>query len=436
MVHSVFFPNIVCGVISIVYICKKSKMKSIILFCNRKIVFLLFFTVCTYSGVYSQMLVDNNGNVAIKYLDDAPVSSYFSINSPGSSDICTYIRSNEDNISTALKILKTGGDDMDPYNTKGIDCFVRGKQNSSDKIYGIYSAAYKENSVDTHSGRTYGVYGAAGNATPGYNYGLFGTLIGANNGAGVYGSSTSLDGGAPLSGRYAGYFSGNVKVTLSVYASSFNVPSDYRIKRNIRTIGDDCIDNLMKINVVKYELKDNNVEKEVNDTIATMGDDSLEKNNLLSKEHYGVVAQELQSIYPNLVYEGSDGTLSVNYIEIIPLLIKSIQALNEVVSAFQTNTEEYNKLAMPINNHRGNATITKISLSEKLSITCNIPENVTKSVLYIWDTNGTEMYHVVISEHGCVETVVEGEEMDEGIYVCSLITNDEAIDTRRFYFGK
>ncbi len=412
-------------------------MKSISLFRNMKVVLLLLLSVCVYSGANSQMLVDNNGNVAIKYVDDAPVSSYFSINSPGSSDICTYIRSDDDNISTALKLLKTGGDNIYPYNTKGIDCFVRGKQNSSDKIYGIYSAAYKENSVDTHSGRTYGVYGAAGNATPGYNYGIFGTLIGANNGAGVYGSSTSLDGGAPLSGRYAGYFDGNVKVTLSVYASSFNVPSDYRTKKNIRTIGDDCIDNIMKINVVKYDLKDKN-ETEIYDTIAIKSDDSLDDLDLFSKEHYGVVAQELQSIYPNLVYEGTDGTLSVNYIEIIPLLIKSIQALKEDISAFKTNAEWDNKMTKPIRNNQDNikATISKISLSERLSIICSIPENVTKSILYIWDTNGLEMYHVAISEHGLVETVIEGEKMDEGIYICSLITNDDAIDTRRFYFGK
>jgi hypothetical protein len=48
---------------------------------------------------------------------------------------------------------------------------------------------------------------------------------------------------------------------------------------------------------------------------------------LSSKSHYGLSAQELQTIYPDLVTEEQDGYLAVNYVELIPILIQSIQDL-------------------------------------------------------------------------------------------------------------
>ena len=47
---------------------------------------------------------------------------------------------------------------------------------------------------------------------------------------------------------------------------------------------------------------------------------------------YGVSAQELQNLFPDLVEEGQDGYLAVNYMEIIPMLICSVQELQREVS--------------------------------------------------------------------------------------------------------
>ncbi|MCQ4917067.1 T9SS C-terminal target domain-containing protein, partial [Bacteroides nordii] len=46
-----------------------------------------------------------------------------------------------------------------------------------------------------------------------------------------------------------------------------------------------------------------------------------------SKAHYGFVAQELKEVSPDLVYDNAQGELSINYIEMIPLLLQSIQEL-------------------------------------------------------------------------------------------------------------
>ena len=53
------------------------------------------------------------------------------------------------------------------------------------------------------------------------------------------------------------------------------------------------------------------------------------------KRHFGVIAQELNEIFPKekyaLVVENNSGYLLVNYIELIPILIKAVQELSEEV---------------------------------------------------------------------------------------------------------
>lgn len=50
---------------------------------------------------------------------------------------------------------------------------------------------------------------------------------------------------------------------------------------------------------------------------------------MTSKRHFGVDTKELQNIYTDLELEGQDGYLSVNYLEMVPLIIRSIQELKQ-----------------------------------------------------------------------------------------------------------
>ncbi len=54
-----------------------------------------------------------------------------------------------------------------------------------------------------------------------------------------------------------------------------------------------------------------------------------------------MIAQDVQKVFPELVYE-RDNKLSINYIELIPLLIKTIQELSTEVEELkkQVNKEQ------------------------------------------------------------------------------------------------
>jgi hypothetical protein len=50
--------------------------------------------------------------------------------------------------------------------------------------------------------------------------------------------------------------------------------------------------------------------------------------------HYGMIAQEVDEVLPEVVRAGSDGELAVAYTEVIPILVESIKELkaeNEIL---------------------------------------------------------------------------------------------------------
>jgi hypothetical protein len=102
-------------------------------------------------------------------------------------------------------------------------------------------------------------------------------------------------------------------VSGNVGATSYNITSDYRIKKDVTTLGETfTVDNL---NPVTY----NNIN--------------------LGKQDIGLIAHELQEIYPFLVNGEKDGEhfQSVNYTGIIGILIKEIQELKKDVKILKEN---------------------------------------------------------------------------------------------------
>ena len=93
-------------------------------------------------------------------------------------------------------------------------------------------------------------------------------------------------------------------------AASFNATSDYRVKSNVNLLSNlpDYF-TVDKLKPVSYHRKD------------------------LSKNEYGFIAHEVQEIYPDIVTGEKDGVgyQQLNYIALIPILVKEIQELKKQV---------------------------------------------------------------------------------------------------------
>ena len=194
----------------------------------------------------------------------------------------------------------------------------------------------------SNTGRSIGVIGIAGNRKAGYNYGVFGRLEGNRNGAGIFGSvSTSLI--PQINGKYAGYFHGNVYITGTLTTGATTTMSDARYKSNIQQINATALAKIAALNPVQYTMLSGEAialaNTEPTDTTSTMTMTTSEENLAKANQiHYGLLAQEVKELYPELVHEDAAGVMSINYTELIPLLIQAVQDLSEQVEALSNSS--------------------------------------------------------------------------------------------------
>lgn len=296
----------------------------------------------------------------------------------------------------------------------------------------------------TNSGRSYGVLGAAGNATNGYNYGVFAGLSGTNNGTALFASSYNEHNQAypsAIPGRFAGYFVGPVYGTSTFTATEFLVDSDKRFKKNLTHIGRDrSLNQVMKLAPVEYELQQTYITS-TTDSATTETALFSEEAAEFGRSHFGLVAQEVEEIYPELVYEDGNGFKSVNYIGLIPMLIQSIQELNAEVMALNSELEVLKNGGRPHNKKSAlaaaEANLPSVEQNYPNPMTSNstikyyLPETTSVARLHIYDKQGNMVDSYMLTERGHGEVILPAHKFTPGNYVYSLLVDGEIIASKQ-----
>lgn len=301
--------------------------------------------------------------------------------------------------------------------------------------------ARANNSTQYESGRAYGVYAEAGNRTSGYNYGVFGLLTGKNNGAGIYGSTVTTV--PKINGRYAGYFDGDTYITGTLTASIVTTLSDARYKSNIRTIGSTALTKIAALNPVQYNMMPGNAIAMANTTPSdTAQAVVMNMQNTISTTdnttHYGLLAQEVKQIYPELVHEDAAGVMSINYIELIPLLIQAVQDLSEQVNAL-SNSSNVKKLQTRTDVTSASATDylnilyqnTPNPFTHDTEIAYTITPNAQSATIFVYDMTGVQLSQYNITAFGNGSITINANKLYEGTFLYSLVVDGKLIDTKQ-----
>ena len=136
--------------------------------------------------------------------------------------------------------------------------------------------------------------------------GVNGEIIRMSRSAGSYAWSLGIDSATSHFNFYNNGSSSVANINLST--GSYTATSDERLKENILD-SDNAIEKLLQIKVRKYDWKDTDI-----------------------KEDYGFVAQELFHVLPQYVSKGDeDRNWGVAKAELVPILVKAIQELNEKI---------------------------------------------------------------------------------------------------------
>lgn len=334
--------------------------------------------------------------------------------------------------------------DFGIYNIGLLNCKVPKTNQESIGLYSEVWPATGGSRTQPYSTAIWGV--SCGSSTT--NYGILGGVNGSN-GAGIYGTIGSGP-GSQLYGSYAGYFSGATYVNGNLTATAIYNLSDIRLKHNITLLSEsagtkgNAIDNLQKLNVISYNLENPAKEEKQFSQSNRFKDSDGPSEVELNRRHYGVSAQELQEIYPDLVLEGQDGYLTVNYVELVPILIRSIQELKQELdemkgqsNARMTRSESGHEQEMPFASTSGNILYqnTPNPFKEQTIIRFKLASDVQDASICFFDMNGRLLKKLPISS-GMESVSIGGYELGEGMFLYSLIINGQEIDTKKMVITK
>ena len=378
---------------------------------------------------------------------------------------------------TPLSVLSIGSEGVDDYflSTKGtkqgVISIVNGGQNKwrqggtfisytnfGDKFnVGLSGSANASDNKDGTAGRAFGVMGIAGNATSGWNYGIFGRLTGGNYGSAVYGTIYKAENGIYLDDRYAGFFNGPVKVNgdltingtlegVALGEAAENVVSENSV--SVQTADKAVANTLVGLTAVPYFKTS---DKAVATMVQAIGDtlsgnsqiNTIEVQNI-TKKHYSLSAEQLEYAYPDLVYTKEDGTKVINYMEMIPLLVQSIGELTEKINALENEKKAMKAVAHNNVTEISNAEMTKTSLSQNIpnpfdyatSIAVTIPETVKDTYLLVCDMTGKQIKKIAVTERGTTNVKFTSDGLEAGMYLYSLIVEKQLVDTKRMIVTK
>ena len=424
----------------------------------NKIITIASVLVLFSTNAVAQLQVDSLGHVGIA---TKSTSSILTVGGGGTSQYTATIKSVDRMNGLCIKNHATTG------SPKGL--YIMNYFTGASSSYGIRIP----NNTGTMSGPSFGIFSRGGGSAS-KNIGVWGGIASNNSifDSGIFGSTTYSCDHYVYPGKYAGYFYGDVRVTGTLTSASVVTPAT---TSNAKTMSESSSVNeysdselvcdrlstvkLMEIHLDKVplfskELNDNpqlvsqpedetksEADEEFKDDETEISEQEEISNYIMPKTRYGLAADELREIYPELVYEDVSGNLSINYVEMVPLLVQSIKELKAEIDELKGVTPR--KQVAPKKNGNttsmANAESDLISLSQndpnpfttETTIAVTLPETVKKAAIVIYDMSGKKITQIDVIERGATSIDVTSEGLTQGMYLYSLIADGKVMSTKR-----
>ena len=406
----------------------------------KKAYLLISFCVLALSAS-AQFKVLSNGNVSIQ---NTSTSRSISFNGAGSG---SYYVSCNSNGKSGISLTALGTGNMS--SVYGGDFFSVG----TSKAIGLRG-------FTTYGTTNIGVMGETQYGTK--SIGILGTINDSmtTTGAGVYGSVKGDIGSYLTSGQYAGYFNGDVVVDghishtrtlqgtlLGESSSESGSSSNGSSLRSASIAG-----SLSGLNVTTYQ-KVRPAQPEyievIDDTDGSIIQKAVESEpdimdeQFYGKTHYALDADRLEEIFPDLVYVNKDGNKVINYVEMIPLLVQSINELSAEIEVLkgQTSDGTARKARSAANIQNSSKTQNKLyqntpnPFKEQTVIRFFLADDVQDASICIFDMTGKTIKKLPVSS-GMESVSIGGYELGEGMFLYSLVVNGQEIDTKRMIISK
>ncbi len=215
-----------------------------------------------------------------------------------------------------------------------------------------------------------------------------------------------------------------------VWHCGLHTISDVSIKENIQDL-ESSLDIISQLRPVKYNFVEGVFGEKIESTVAN--DDKIK---------YGLIAQEVEEVIPEIVSLRHDSLKSISYLDLIPILIEAVKEQQSQITSLNDKIESLTngelKSAQIITSL--NPDIDEIPslfqnhpnpFNEQTVIKYSIPNIESYATLNIYNLQGAQVKSFKISAIGFGEVIVPASNFSPGIFIYNLIVDGIEIDSKR-----
>jgi hypothetical protein len=227
-------------------------------------------------------------------------------------------------------------------------------------------------------------------------------------------------------------------------SSQPTIPTETDYWDNITLLGSNTsqqaiLDNIMGLNVVEYNMKMNINEENLLYLSEEEKDHYIKyREEIHSQRRIGLLPEELRAILPQVVVDLQDGTVGINYLDIVPVLVSCIQELKiqldtrteKIVDAMSRSVSP--SAVREVRSAIGNTllSVAPSSANESSRVRFLLTDDVSNAYLTVTDMSGRVMTKLPVSPSDTDASIDSGV-LSEGIFLCTLYADGKNIGTKR-----
>ena len=169
---------------------------------------------------------------------------------------------------------------------------------------------------------------------------------------------------------------------------------------------------------------------------------------------------DLARLFPEMVEQDEQGNRYVNYMELIPVMVTAIQELYSALESSGISFDVMEEYEAYLRLHPSDSTAdsrqyatspsgspllpsgavlyqnTPNPFSSATVIEYYIPDSATEANLFIFTLNGELLETYPVTAFGYGNVSIDGTTLDAGMYLYSLVVDEQIIDTKRMILTK
>lgn len=225
------------------------------------------------------------------------------------------------------------------------------------------------------------------------------------------------------------------------------IGSDSTLKENITPISE-SLQKITKLQAVQYNYKP---------TLFTDNDSiqfTTRKSDIVKQKRIGLLAQDVEKVFPEVVKTMPDGMKAISYTDLIPVLIQALKEQQAIINAqsiqiqnieskiakccitqekpklksealVQTEIQEQIKPQAELQQNKPNP------FTQNTVIGMYIPQHVQQAMVYVYDLKGTQILKFQVFEREQTEVTILAQQLKAGMYIYSLVTDGVLVGSKQ-----